>query len=137
MLRPRLSCCVGFAAELLRGSACLRVGDCRVHHRGWAPSASVLFQPVSIIRSLKPFTPDLFRAFGGLTNETKLMPQSDADRLVILVLATELSAAGAARKRVWPRHLVDRVRRLTGLGATHLVDSELGRVRWAMSLDLP
>ena len=87
----------------------------------------------AIIRSLEPFTPDLFRAFGGLNNETKLMPLSDADQLVILVLATELSAAGAARKRVWPRRLVDRVRRLTGLGATHLVDSELGRVRWAMS----
>ena len=91
----------------------------------------------AIIRSLEPFTPDLFRAFGSLTNETKLMPLSDADQLVILVLATELSAAGAARKRVWPRRLVDRVRRLTGLGASHLVDSELGRVRWAMSLDLP
>ena len=25
----------------------------------------------AIIRSLEPFTPDLFRAFGGLTNETK------------------------------------------------------------------
>ena len=48
----------------------------------------------AIIRSMGSFTSDLFRAFGGLTNETKLVPLSDDDRLIILVWRVKLMLLG-------------------------------------------
>jgi hypothetical protein len=103
----------------------------------------------TIVRSLKPFTSDLFRAFGGLTNKRKLVSLSDDARRAILVwrvnlVLLELNETEFARPIAsiplrpvsW---LIEFDASLTGLGLIWSIVSPDGEasVQWAMSLDLP
>ena len=89
MLRPRLSCCVGLLASVWVIVEYITVG-------GWASSASLI--PACILPSFtvwsrsRPICSEA--AFGGLTNETKLVPLSDDDRLIILVWRVKLMLLG-------------------------------------------
>jgi hypothetical protein len=103
----------------------------------------------TIIRSLKPFTADLFAAMGGWTNKRRRLELSDDAKravkgwrvnLVLLELDEEAFARPIASVPAQPvSWLLEFDASLTGLGLiwSEVPESGVPTVRWAMSLTLP